>query len=459
MYAARRARGTVGPAARSARADTNTRGNEPMADGGFRIDGVTVSGAMVDALGHHTLAASLDAIAEQVRLMVGAHQSAVSYIPDGDFTRACHATSLSEKYAKYRTYDVMPTGRGIWAVIFEKRQPMRLTEAELHAHHRFKNFSDLKDKRGLEHPPMPGWLAVPAIRPNGEAIGVLQLSDKLEGDFTQQDEDLMCRLASMVSAMFEAEYVKEQLVATQLELRARTEELEHSNQELEQFAYVASHDLQEPLRKVSNFTRLLRELYGDQLDEAGNQYLDHAHEGAERMSVLIADLLAFSRVGTQESVVTPVDLGAVVDGVTEALSLQLTETGGRVTRDPLPTLDGDRVQLEQVFMNLIGNGLKFHGDSPPRVHVAAEQVGDRWHVTVRDNGIGIAPGHHGRIFQMFQRLHRREEYRGTGIGLAIVLKVVRRHGGTISLESQLGEGTTFTLSLPAGDSTNSEDAT
>ncbi len=418
-----------------------------MSEGGYRIDGVTVSGEMADALGLQTLAGSLDAIAEQIRQLVGAHQSAVSYIPDGDFTRASHATSFSEKYEKYKTYDVMPTGQGIWSVIFEKRKAMRMTEAELYAHSRFKNFSDLKDERGLEHPPMPGWLAVPALRPNGEAIGVLQLSDRFDGDFTEDDERLLTRLAAMVAAMFEAEYVKEQLIETQLELELRSRELEASNQELEQFAYIASHDLQEPLRKISSFTGLLKRRYADQLDETAIQYVDFAVDGAAQMGQLIEDLLSFSRVGTQAGELLPVGLDDVVDKAFETLSIAAEEQGGRLTRDALPVIRGDAGQLGQALVNLASNGLKFRGEEAPHVHVSAERIDGGWAVHVRDNGIGVAAKYQARIFQMFQRLHRRETYEGTGIGLAIVRKIARRHGGDVVLESEPGVGSTFTLRL------------
>lgn len=418
-----------------------------MSEGGYRIDGTTVTGDMGDALGQATLAGALDAIAEQIRLLVGAHQSAVSYIPDGDFTRASHATSFSEKYEKYKTYDVMPTGKGIWAVIFEKRTTMRYSEAELYAHPRFKKFSDMKDARGLEHPPMPGWLAVPALRPNGEPIGVLQLSDRFDGDFSAEDEELLVRLAKMVSAMFEAEYVKEQLVETQRALELRTRELEASNQELEQFAYIASHDLQAPLREVSSFTSLLKRRYSDELDDTANQYIDFAVAGAARMSTLIDGLLTYSRVGTGSGDFKPVDVNEIVDETIAMLNTPLAESGGRVTRDNLPVLRADAIQLSQVFRNLVGNGLKFRKDDAPHVHVSAERIETGWAVQVRDNGIGIDEKYQERVFDIFQRLHKQSEYEGTGIGLAVARKIARRHGGDVTLQSKAGEGCTFTVLL------------
>ncbi|MBW4721266.1 sensor histidine kinase [Saccharothrix obliqua] len=231
------------------------------------------------------------------------------------------------------------------------------------------------------------------------------------------------------------------------------EDLRRSNSELEQFAYVASHDLQEPLRKVASFCQLLERRYSGQLDERGEQYLRFAVDGAKRMQVLINDLLAFSRVGriTRERV--PVDLDETVAQVLDSYSEVIERTGAQVEVADLPTVRGEASLLGGVFGNLIGNALKFHGEEPPVVRVAVERTGEFWTFTVSDNGIGIEPEYAERIFVIFQRLHHKDDYPGTGIGLAMCRKIIEYHGGAIWLDTGEDVGTTFKFTLPvvAGD--------
>ncbi len=235
----------------------------------------------------------------------------------------------------------------------------------------------------------------------------------------------------------------------QEELQKTVEELARSNTELEQLASVASHDLQEPLRKVSSFTQLLQRRYKGKLDADADRFIHHAVDAAARMQVLINDLLAYSRVGTRSKEFEPVDCSAVLDQAVSNLHVAIEESGAAVTRDPLPTVVADDIQLVQLFQNLIANALKFRGKDTPRIHVSAEQKGDKWAFSFRDNGIGIDPKFFGRIFTIFQRLHKRTEYSGTGIGLAICKKVVERHGGRIWIESEPGKGTTFYFTITA----------
>ncbi len=232
--------------------------------------------------------------------------------------------------------------------------------------------------------------------------------------------------------------------------RKRTEEeLERSNQDLEQFAYVASHDLREPLRMVTSYCQLLQRRYQGKLDADADEFIHYAVDGAQRMQVLIDDLLAFSRAGRAEEGFHLVACDQVLEQVLFDLQLAIDDAGAQVLVEPLPVVEGDPGQLAQVFRNLIGNAIKFRGDRPPRVAVCAHRDGDVWIISVADNGIGIDPDHQERVFEVFQRLHGRGEYPGTGIGLAIAKRVLESHGGAIELESEPGRGSTFYLSLPA----------
>jgi signal transduction histidine kinase len=235
-------------------------------------------------------------------------------------------------------------------------------------------------------------------------------------------------------------------------LDEQTQELARSNRDLEQFAYVASHDLQEPLRKVSSFCQLLQRRYGGQLDERADQYIDFAVDGAQRMQQLINDLLSFSRVGRSAEGFTQVDLAAVAAVAASQLETTRSEIGGTIEIGELPVVAGDQPLLRQLLLNLLGNGLKFRREGvPPVVRVQATREDDFWRIDVIDNGIGIEPEYADKIFVLFQRLHARDSYPGTGIGLALAKKIVEFHGGRIGLAPSTGPGTTieFTLPVPA----------
>jgi len=225
-------------------------------------------------------------------------------------------------------------------------------------------------------------------------------------------------------------------------------ELARSNADLQQFAYVASHDLKEPLRMVASYTQLLARRYKGKLDSDADEFIRYAVDGANRMQWLINDLLAYSRVTSQDQVLEEVDCHGVLEEVLSDLRVAIEESRAVVTHDPLPRVMADRGQLGQLFQNLIGNAIKFHGKEPPQVHVTAGRKPDEWAFSVRDNGVGLDPQYAERIFVIFQRLHDREEYPGTGIGLAICKKVVERHGGRIWVVSQIGQGATFHFTLP-----------
>ncbi|MFE6286267.1 ATP-binding protein [Streptomyces sp. NPDC057877] len=240
-------------------------------------------------------------------------------------------------------------------------------------------------------------------------------------------------------------------------LDERAGELRRSNTELEQFAYVASHDLQEPLRKVSSFTQLLQRRYGGQLDERADQYIGFAVDGANRMQVLINDLLAFSRVGRVHHDHTTVDLEEVMQRVLDALSVSIEESGAGIEHDPLPTVLGDATQLGILWQNLLSNSVKFRTPGqPPRIRVSVARAGDDWRFAVTDDGIGIAPEFREKVFVLFQRLHTRDAYPGTGIGLAMCKKVVEFHGGTIAVDPGHTPGTRIVFTLPAVDAREGE---
>ena len=238
------------------------------------------------------------------------------------------------------------------------------------------------------------------------------------------------------------------VTASRDELDRAKVELERSNKELEQFAYVASHDLQEPLRMVISFTQLLAKRYEGRLDENADKYIAYAVDGASRMQQLINDLLTFSRVTSRAVPPESVNCGKVLDDTLDGLASSIEDTGARVTHDPLPIVRADPTQLGQLLQNLIGNAIKYVDKVTPEVHVSATRDGSVWCFAVRDNGIGIEPQHAERIFDIFQRLHPKTEYSGTGIGLAVCKKIVERYGGRIWVDSEAGKGSVFRFTLP-----------
>ncbi|KFI22670.1 sensor histidine kinase [Nitrosococcus oceani] len=231
-------------------------------------------------------------------------------------------------------------------------------------------------------------------------------------------------------------------------LEQQTQDLMRSNAELEQFAYVASHDLQEPLRMVSSYAQLLARRYRNQLDSDADEFIEFMVDGATRMQALINDLLAYSRAGTKNRTFATTNSNGVVRQVLESLQFVVKETQASLAVDPLPLLIADEAQLAQLFQNLISNALKFRGETIPRIHISAKEEENEIIFSIADNGIGIEPQYAERIFLLFQRLHSKREYPGTGIGLAICKKIVECHGGRIWVESKQGRGATFFFTLP-----------
>ncbi len=404
--------------------------------------------------------------------------------------------------------------RGIWGKVLLDGSPLITNDPDSHP-----------DSVGTpaDHPAITSFLGLP-LHHADRVIGMIALANK-ESDYSQAElDDIEILSVAFVEALIRkrTEIALEQhqkhlqsmveekaaeLIQSYKDLQAEVrerkqaqEELKARNEELEQFAYVASHDLQEPLRMVASYTQLLANRYKDKLDEDANDFITFAVDGAGRMKTLINDLLEYSRVGTRGKPFRPTDCGSAAADAVENLKISIEETHAQVQCDRLPTVMADRTQLVQLFQNLIGNAVKFHCDEPPCVHISTRQVtdiwgsaqasannrlesggtdlnidtvtdqtemeaeqkhennhespitthGNFWLFSVKDNGIGIAPEFRERIFIIFQRLHGKSTYSGTGIGLAICKKIVERHGGRIWVESQRGKGSTFCFTLPCG---------
>jgi len=273
---------------------------------------------------------------------------------------------------------------------------------------------------------------------DGRCIGVVAMFARKE-----QSESTLSAVSLVADAIAQGIVRKR----TELALQERARELARSNEELERFAYVASHDLQEPLRMVASYTQLLGRRYKGKLDSDADEFIAFAVDGVTRMQALINDLLTFSRVGTQGGALVPLELGTALAAALINLRAAIESSGAVVTTDVLPTVLANERQMVQLFQNLIGNAIKFHGPEAPRIHIGAEKLAGEWQITVRDNGIGIDPTFWNRLFVVFARLHNRSEYAGNGIGLAICKKIIERHGGRIWLESLPGRGSTFFFTL------------
>ncbi|HXM66009.1 MAG TPA: ATP-binding protein [Candidatus Acidoferrum sp.] len=291
-------------------------------------------------------------------------------------------------------------------------------------------------------------LDIPMILVSGALGDVTAVECIKQGVTDYVLKDSLARLPEVVRRALQEKYERSLRQQAEKDLAKKVDELARSNADLEQFAYIASHDLQEPLRMVAAYTQLLSERYRGKLDENADKFIGYASEGALRMQVLIQDLLAFSRVGRASASYTSVDCNAVVEEVRKTLGPAIQESGAVMSHADLPTVWADRTQMTQVFQNLTGNAIKFRGEKPLIVSIKAEKGGEDWLFSVTDNGIGISPEFAENIFVVFQRLHTRTEYPGNGIGLAICKKIIERSGGRIWVESQAGSGSTFKFTLP-----------
>jgi light-regulated signal transduction histidine kinase (bacteriophytochrome) len=279
------------------------------------------------------------------------------------------------------------------------------------------------------------------IRLGGEIFGVMEFFSREAETPDDILVEVLSGVGSQIGQFIERTRAEEQLCQT-------TVDLQRSNTDLQQFAYVASHDLTEPLRMVTSYLQLLTSRCGKNLDAQAREFIGFAVDGAKRMQALIHDLLTYSRVDLRGRSLEATDLEEVFRTAKNNLKVAIEESGAVITHEPLPRVLADSIQLTQLFQNLLGNGIKFHGREAPLLSVSAQADGEEWVFSVRDNGIGIDPRDFERLFVIFQRLHTRQEYAGTGMGLAICKKILERHGGRIWVESAPGKGSTFFFTLP-----------
>jgi PAS domain S-box-containing protein len=410
----------------------------------FRVASVLVESPTLDDAAPRFL----EAIGESMDWQVGG-----LWTPDPDGGQLCcravwHAEGAEVEAFEAATREIAPTrGEGLPGRVWKGGEPVWVRDAG----------SEPNFPRGgaAAHSGLHGGIGLPLVS-GGETVGVL---DFFSPQIQEPDHDLihlMGTIGAQLGGFIQRKQAEDELAATAAELRARATDLERSNADLEQFAYVASHDLSEPLRMVAGFVQLLQKRYEGRLDADADEFIGYTVDGVNRMQALIDDLLAFSRVGRGDREPSDVDAGVVARRALDALSASLTETGADVEIGELPTVRADERELGQLFQNLISNGLKFHGDDTPRVRVTAdaEDGGAEWRFAVADNGIGIEPRHAERIFKMFQRLHGRDAYPGTGIGLAICKKIVEHHGGRIWVEPNANAGSVFKFTLPASPGMN-----
>lgn len=290
------------------------------------------------------------------------------------------------------------------------------------------------------------------LRSQDKVLGVIHLGSRTSREFAANDLRILDAIGRQAGIAVQKTQLYEQSKQAQADLSKKAEELARSNTELERFAYVASHDLQEPLRMVASYTQLLARRYKGKLDSEADEFIAFAVDGATRMQALINALLSYSRIGTKGKAFEPVNCNDVFNAALKNLQLAIEESKAVVTHGSLPTVMGDATQLGQLFQNLIGNAIKFRSDrKPPAIHVSTEQNSKECVFSFRDDGIGIDPQFSERIFIIFQRLHSKEEYPGTGIGLALCKKIVERHGGRIWVESEPGKGATFSFTIPTLD--------
>lgn len=329
-----------------------------------------------------------------------------------------------------------PPGTGLPGQIWQQREPLWISDVT-----RERDFSRAHPaaQAGLR-----SGLGLP-IRCDDRVCGVLEFFSTRSEALDESLLHMVSGIGSQIGQFIERKMAEEHLKQT-------SSDLARSNTELQQFAYVASHDLSEPLRMIVSYLQLLMQRHSANLNEEAREFIGYAVDGAERLQKLMQDLLTYARVDRREREFERTDCGEVLNTALTNLKLTIDEAGAVIEREPLPTVRGDPLQLTQVFQNLISNAIKFRGQAAPRLSISARRDGAEWIFTVQDNGIGIEPKNFERIFNLFQRLHTRQEYSGTGIGLAICKKIIERHGGRIWVESVPGQGAAFRFTLPSAES-------
>ncbi len=398
--------------------------------------------SLVVAVREVTASTELDRLLETIlhgaKELTGARYAALGTVDEAGDKLTSFITEGMDQETK-TAIGLQPTGRGILGFLSHHESALRLKD--LTKHQASVGFPP-------HHPPMRSFLGV-SIRAHDRVFGRIYLTEKQGADeFSELDEEIVGALAAHAGKAIDQALLLLQVTMAENLLRELNNELIRSNADLQQFAYVASHDLQEPLRMVASYTQLLAKRYKGKLDADADDFIGYAVDGATRMQRLINDLLAYSRVTSQGKAFEPVDCNLLLENVLNTLRLAIEENRAVVTHDALPMVTADTGQLQQLFQNLLSNAIKFHGSEPPTVHVSAEPRNSEWVFSVRDNGIGVDAQYADRIFVIFQRLHNAEEYPGTGIGLALCKKIVERHGGHIWVESQPGRGATFYFTIP-----------
>jgi PAS domain S-box-containing protein len=348
------------------------------------------------------------------------------------------AMKESDLHLQQREYTL--DNSGVWGEAVRQRKPIAIND--------FTDANPLLEGYPDGQSRFIRFLTVP-LSVGNSIVAVVGVANKKQ-DYTRTEVMQLQLLMNSVWGKVELIAAEQQREHLLVELERKNQELLRSNKDLDDFAHIASHDLQEPLRMVSSYSQLLSRRYGSQLDADARDFIGFAVDGAARMQELIKSLLSYSRVGREVTVPEPVDCNTVVEDVRQNLKIAIEESGAKITSDPLPEIQTHRIQLLQLMQNLVGNAIKFRGKDPPLIRICAEAEGEYWHISVQDNGIGIAPEYFDRIFVVFQRLHHREQYAGTGIGLAVCRKIVERLGGRIWVASEVGAGSTFHFTIPAG---------